>query len=115
MEYKEIEGYEVLNAVIEENSLFFDDVGLAVELKLYFGYTQYFYGHLIYMEDDKFNYVGLYISRILEISGVRNFAYLKNRAIRILWKFNEPIIAIGHIVRDDWFYPCFELPKREIK
>lgn len=52
------------------------------------------------------NHGGWWITRCLEIAGVDEWSKLPGRTIRIrMADFSGPVLAIGHIVKDDWFCP----------
>lgn len=112
----------IRNAVIESASISIDrGFMLSAWLALRFGgFGQRFGGYALYLDktakhhDKQCNFAGHYIYRILEIAEVENWDDLKGKTIRV--KHDDPlgqIIGIGHIVKDDWFYPDAEF--KELK
>jgi hypothetical protein len=47
---------------------------------------------------------GHWISRILQVADVSRWSLLKGKTIRVRANY-AGVDAIGHIVKDDWFYP----------
>lgn len=103
----------IVNAVIEGAEISTGERGfLDCWLTLDYGGTgQGFGGYVLYLpkswEHHKLESVaGHFIFRVMEIAGVEKFSDLKGRTIRVKktdhW---GAIIAIGHIVKDDWFNP----------
>ena len=102
-----------MNAVIESASITRGDYGmLSAWLTLnYGGSGQGFGGFSLYLpksfKHHKLESVaGHFIWRVLEIAEVDEWSQLAGKTIRVrktdAW---GRIIAIGHIVKDDWFYP----------
>ena len=104
--------YEVKNAIIESVSLTKADHGLlSAWLTLdYGGSGQGFGGYSLYLPKSfnhhslNVNFAGHFIFRALEIAGVDEWSQLVGKTIRVKASFSS-VIAIGHIVRDDWFCP----------
>jgi len=105
------------NAVITSARLTKSEKGiLSMWLMLdYGGSAQGFGGYVLYIPQDyKFHnihgFAGHWIWRCLEIAGVEDFSELTGRTVRVrLDKSYGKIIAIGHIIKDDWFDPSKEL------
>lgn len=58
------------------------------------------------------NYTGVFIHRCIEIGGVGRWEDLPGKTIRV--RHDQPygkILAIGHIVKDDWFNPETEFER----
>lgn len=76
-------------------------------------FNQGFGGYGLYLTasakyHDKKSYAGHWIGRVLQMAGVDDWEELKGRSIRIKREdesFNAKIIAIGHIIKDEWFCP----------
>lgn len=110
------------NAIIESVTLDDADRGfLNAWLFLdYGGSGQGFGGYALYLPDnyDHHNMLspaGHFIWRCMQIGGVKKWEDLKGKTIRVRKESRAgSVIAIGHIVKDDWFYPSKEL-KEQIK
>lgn len=72
------------------------------------GYALYLPKSFAHSSESK-AHCGLFIWRCLEIAGVESWDKLVGKTIRVR-KQNEweTIDAIGHIIKDDWFYPSKE-------
>lgn len=103
----------ICNAVIQSASLDIDRGFLCGWLTLdYGGSSQAFGGYVLYMPKDfahhnrAASYAGHFIHRCLIVAGVERWDQLKGKTIRV--KQDRPygkILAIGHIVKNDWFDP----------
>lgn len=105
----------IKNAVIDSVSI--DDSGrglLTVWLQLNYGDTcQGFGGYSLYLPKNYkhhsiLSHAGHFIWRCMEIGGVTKWESLKGKTIRVRLTdsgLGGDIIAIGHIVKDDWFNP----------
>ena len=111
---------EERNAIITSARISNDDHGLlSAWLDLdYGGSGQGFGGYSLYLpksfthHSHNYNYAGHFIWRVMEIAGVGEWTQLKGKTIRARARWGG-VDAIGHIVKDDWFYPQrdFELMK----
>lgn len=99
------------NALIEKVSITDSDRGLLdawLDLN-YGGSGQGFGGYALYLPKS-FNhheiksYAGHFIWRCMEVGGVTDWAKLEGKSIRARIE-NGLIVAIGHIIKDDWFEP----------
>jgi hypothetical protein len=108
------------NAVITSATITNDDHGLlSAWLMLdYGGSGQGFGGYALYLprdfthhNDKPANYCGHFIWRVMEIAGVSEWSQLVGKTIRVRAEEFDKILAIGHIVKDDWFYPKIEFDK----
>jgi len=110
----------IKNAVIESARITIEDHGiLCVWLQLnYGGMGQGFGGYCLFKvgahKKDDYDvkkegaYAGHFITRCLEIAGVERWDSLVGKTIRVKSDSNglgANILAIGHIVKDDWFSP----------
>lgn len=101
----------VSNAVIDKVTIT-NDRGLMAWLMLDYGGTcQGFGGYILYAPEgwsahESPNLAGHFIYRCMEITGVEEWSKMVGKTIRVR-RTNEglggDIIAIGHIVKDDWF------------
>jgi hypothetical protein len=104
---------ETLNAVIESATITADDHGLlSAWLFLdYGGSGQGFGGYALYLpksykHHELLSHAGHFIWRCMEIAGVTKWEHLTGKTIRVrkAEHFGQ-IQGIGHIVKDDWFFP----------
>lgn len=113
---------QVQNAIIESTSL---DMGernlLTVWLHLSYGNAcQAFGGYCLYLPKDfkhstvKGDFAGHFIFRCLQIAGVESWDQIKGKTIRVI-SIDRKIIAIGHIINDDWFNPSEDFERMKIE
>lgn len=105
----------IKNAIIESVSLDSGDRGLLTAwLTLDYGGTcQGFGGFALYLPKSYkyhtlLSHAGHFIFRCMEIGEVSEWTKLKGKSIRVKLSngnMSGSIIAIGHIVKDDWFNP----------
>lgn len=111
--------YVIKNAVIESVSLDMGDRGLLTSyLSLDYGDGghQGFGGYVLYLpksfkHHEMLSHAGHFIFRCLEIAGVESWDKLKGKSIRVQLDgdgFSGNIKAIGHIVKNDWFWPSVD-------
>lgn len=110
----------IVNAVIESAEITNDDHGvLSAWLMLtYGGSGQGFGGYSLYLPKSfkhhriDAGYAGHFIWRCMEIAGVTRWSALPGKTIRVR-KTDEwgDILAIGHIVKNDWFSPESDFAK----
>lgn len=114
---------EIKNAIIESARLTTEDRGLlSAWITLdYGGSAQSFGGFALYLptsfthsDPSGPNYAGLFIYRVMEIAGVSEWSRLVGKTIRVKADLSS-VRAIGHIVKDDWFFPArdFEILKKK--
>lgn len=110
------EEFHIQNAIIDGTTLTIEDHGL-LSAWLYLDYGgshQGFGGYSLHLPESfkhhkiDSGYAGHFIFRSLQIAGVGKWENLKGQTIRV--KLTQKglggrIIAIGHIVKDDWFCP----------
>src|SRR5690348_11001969 len=81
------------------------------------GGHQGFGGNALYLPKDfrhhksQLNFAGHWIFRVMQIAGVEQWDKLKGKTIRVKSDkdgLSGTVIAIGHIVKDDWFDPSEE-------
>jgi hypothetical protein len=101
---------ETVNAVIDSTFLGIEDHdALTVSIFLKYGDSvcQGFGGYCLGDALGKTSWAGYFIRRLLEVCGVRSWRRLEGCAIRAVRETcnNGKILGIGHIIKDDWFYP----------
>jgi hypothetical protein len=108
---------EERNAIITDASLNSDDHGcLSAWLTLdYGGSCQGFGGYALYLPKSYKHHAvmstaGHFIWRTMEVAGVTKWSDLKGKTIRVRAS-HSGVEAIGHIVKDDWFYPSRDFAK----
>lgn len=96
---------EIMNAVIYETFLGLEDHGIPTAwLRLeYDGSTQGFGGYDLRHQA----HARKFIWRVLEVVGVREWGDLVGKPCRVIAgdTWNGPLKAIGHIIKDKWYYP----------
>lgn len=103
----------IKNAVINSVS-FSDERGLGIFVELDYGGSIQGFGGFGYYNcwDDSWkkgpNYLGRFIWRMLKITGVHDLKHIVGKSVRV--KLDSPyldgnILAVGHIIKDDWFSP----------
>lgn len=105
----------IKNAVIDYAQLTIADHGLLSGwIGLDYGGThQGFGGHALYLPKSFThhggpNFAGHWIYRVIEIAGVEKWENLKGKTVRVKLdndRLDGRILAIGHIIKDDWFSP----------
>lgn len=103
----------IKNAVIESVSIDDGERGLLTAwLNLNYGGTaQGFGGYALYLPNSyshhkMLSHAGHFIYRCMRIGDVSNWTDLKGKAIRVkIDSEGGKIIAIGHIINEDWFNP----------
>lgn len=113
----------IKNAIIESVSIDDGDRGLLTAwLNLdYGGCVQGFGGYVLYLPKSYAHYkllshAGHFIHRCMDIGGVTRWQDLKGKTVRVKSDkdgLGSNIIAIGHIVKDDWFCPSEDFKAAE--
>jgi len=107
---------EIVNATIDSAQLGINDHGI-LDLWLYLNYadgcTQGFGGFALYLPSSFTHHklesvAGHYIFRVFEIAGVEDFSKLRGRNVRVSKDagWNGLVRGVGHIVKDNWFFPA---------
>lgn len=111
----------VRNAIIEGAEITIEDHGL-LSAWVYLDYGdsghQGFGGYALYLPKSFTHHklhsvAGHFIWRVMEVAGVTEWSKLKGKTVRVDgggWGTGR-IEGIGHIVKDDWFYPEQEFKK----
>lgn len=103
----------IRNAIIKNAAISIADHGqLCTWLELDYGGTgQSFGGYSLCNVDatpgeiaNTPNYAGIHLIKIMVVAGVESWSLLKGKPIRVDL-INGRIVAIGHIIEDEWFYP----------
>jgi len=103
----------IKNAIIESVSLNMEDGrGLTVWVFLdYGGSGQGFGGYALQLPRSFTHYkieglAGHFITRCMDVAGVTDWDKMKGKTIRVkTGPKHDHIVAIGHIIKDDWFCP----------
>lgn len=85
----------------------------------YGGSGQGFGGYALYLPNSYAHHelksvAGHWISRCMEIAGVKSWAEMEGKTVRV--KKETPrgrVVAVGHIINDDWFEPGKEFNQGE--
>ena len=108
---------EIKNAIIESATLDIGDRGFLQSWIFcdYGGVVQGFGGYVLYLpksfhHHEIMSHAGHWIQRCMEISGVSEWSKMKGRSIRCHIE-NGLIKGIGHIIKDDWFFPSIDFKK----
>lgn len=101
----------IQNAIIESTTLTSDEHGsLSVWLALdYGGVGEGFGGYALYLPKSFTHHklesvAGHFIYRCMEIADVTEWSKMVGRTLRVQIE-NGLISGIGHIIKDDWFFP----------
>jgi len=113
---------QIRNATVERISLDDGDRGLLTAY-LYLDYGdaghQGFGGYSLYLPKDyKYapitgNFAGHFIYRCMQICEVNSWDKIKGKTLRAVIE-NGLIVGIGHITKDDWFYPKKDFEKLKL-
>ena len=102
---------EQKNAIITSAEITNDDHGiLTVWIHLEYGIgAQGFGGYALYLpksfkHHEIQSYAGHFIWRAMEVADVAKWSQLPGKTVRVISTLTK-VEAIGHIVKDDWFYP----------
>lgn len=110
---------EIKNAIIAAARITCDDHGcLMAWLDLdYGGSCQGFGGYVLYVPKSFTHHkidspAGHFLWRCMEVAGVERWDQLPGKTIRV--KANHTKVeGIGHIIKDDWFYPGIDFKNGE--
>jgi len=103
------------NAQIKRTTLGYEDHGI-LTCWLYLeqsGSGQGFGGYRLYAPKGNSIYTDMWVKRILEVVGVREWESLPGKYVRVEGEEFGKIEGIGNILEDKWFYPAKELKEKE--
>lgn len=107
----------VKNAIIESVKLTTEDHGLlsAWIFLDYGGAGQGFGGYCLYLPKSFTHHklesvAGHFLWRVMEVAGVTDWDELKGKTVRVKASHGG-VEGIGHIVKDDWFFPAEDFKK----
>ena len=103
---------EIKNAIIDYAHVEIEDHRyLTVSIGLDYGMLhQQFGGYALYLPKGfghhsvDMGFAGHFIYRVMELVDVKRFDQLKGKTVRVDAEWGR-VYGIGHIVKDDWFYP----------
>lgn len=83
----------------------------------YGGSGQSFGGYSLYLpksfkHHQMLSHAGHFIWRCMEVTGVTKWSDIVGKTVRVRADYGK-VHAIGHIVKDDWFYPAEDFKKDE--
>ena len=104
-------GVEIKNAIITSVDITTSDHGvLSCWIQLdYGGAGQGFGGYSLYLPKSfshhkMLSHAGHWIFRCMEIAGVERWKDMNGKTVRVKCEHSK-VHGIGHIVKDDWFFP----------
>ncbi len=113
------------NAIIKSAKITAEDHGmLTVWLELdYGGCFQGFGGYNLHSISGDFkqcraNVCGHFVWRVMEVAGVYDWSDVAGKCVRVRREddnFSAKVLAIGHIIKDDWFNPKKDFSEIEMK
>jgi len=109
----------IINAVVTDVKVgeeYQDAIGVTLYLNLQGGGSWTFGGRILYMPNGWSGhgkcYMGLFIHEIMKVCDVIDLSKCVGKCIRVATKMkntlgqsNDAILAIGHIINDEWFAP----------
>ena len=99
----------VKNAIIKSAQIQENHGCLTVWLHLDCGKTsQSFGGYALHVPDRNKSFMGHAIWSTMKMCGVRDWVDVPGKAIRVRTDNSGDIIAIGHIIREEWFDPSVD-------
>lgn len=97
-------GVEERNAMIVSADLVIERDVLTVLLSLDYGdNTSQCFGGFALAPAENSREAGYFLWRIMNVVGVAKWSELAGKNVRVLYE-QEKVHAIGHIIKDDWFY-----------
>jgi hypothetical protein len=111
---------EIKNAIIDSATLSTEDHGcLSSFIGVDYGDSghQGFGGWALYLPKSFTHHelksiAGHWIFRVMQIAAVGDWSKLEGKSIRVAIE-NDLIIGIGHITKEDWFYPNRDFAKND--